>query len=154
MVKQESTLRLSDKKQYSWTSPVPPVCYHSVILNSHVDWSFIFTVVYLAKKNAYSRNCFCSSLKVGVFPKDFPKEIFNCESWISVFRITWVCIFGRYFEVTLLLEHKIHTGKYTNHMHSLMIFFTKWWLLCATCTQMRKQIIICIQKTPFLPSNH
>ena len=124
MVKQKSTLRPSDKKNALELHQCLRFIFPQLIVNSHESWHFIFTMVYLAKKNAYSRDCFCFSLRVGIFPKDFPKEILNCESlWMLVFRITWIWIFGKYFEVNLFLECNIYVGKYTNHMYSLMIFF-------------------------------
>ena len=122
MVKQKLALRPSNKTQYSWTSPGPPVHFHPIILNSCVGWHCIFTVVSLAKKNAYSRNCFCSLLKVKVFLKNFPKEIFNCES-LSVFIIPWMWTL---FENTLNLTYYWHV-KYiwenTQIIVQLMLFF-------------------------------
>lgn len=93
MVKQKSTLRPSDEKNALELHQCLQFIFPQAIVNSHESWRFIFTVVYLAKKNAYSRNCFCFSLRVGIFPKDFPKEIFNSESlWMLAFRITWIWI--------------------------------------------------------------
>lgn len=159
MVKQKLALRPSNKTQYSWTSPGPPVHFHPIILNSCVGWHCIFTVVSLAKKNAYSRNCFCSLLKVKVFLKNFPKEIFNCES-LSVFIIPWMWTL---FENTLNLTYYWHVKYIWENIQIIVqlmlffFFFGKWSLLCRTCTQMRKQTIICTQKTlfSFLPTiNH
>lgn len=116
------------RNKYSGTSPVSSVHYYTVILNLHMDEDFNFRAVYLAKKNAYGGNCSCSSLKAAIFPKDFPKEIFNCESlWTSVFRISWLWIFGKCFEVNLLWEYKIHTGKYTSHEDFFFTVLTSVW---------------------------
>ena len=122
LVNGKAIVRPSNNTQYSWTSPGPPVHFHPIILNSCVGWHCIFTVVSLAKKNAYSRNCFCSLLKVKVFLKNFPKEIFNCES-LSVFIIPWMWTL---FENTLNLTYYWHVKYIWENIQiivQLMLFF-------------------------------